>query len=252
MLPAKSGSASPGQFTCKRALGHPAGRPRDSPTPLAEGRATSARKLLTTSDCFSAGIQRMNAASVAAAGQQSRRTVMAQNIVSVSKGDRLTITYDRIRYIHAAECGRSDGNVFDVGRAPWVDANLGEPPAQWSASSKAVPSVPSPTGATTAARKRWRPSAIPSPSRRRVPSARPTALCVGRHVRKRQLRDSTAGSRRVAGCATIRGFNDVPSEEPIKFPSQFYRTCLLLRENARRPVRMDTPWPSEVFGTAVV
>ncbi len=49
---------------------------------------------------------------------------MAQEIVSVYEGDQLTITYDRRRCIHAAECGRSHSRVFDISKDPWVDPNL--------------------------------------------------------------------------------------------------------------------------------
>jgi CDGSH-type Zn-finger protein/uncharacterized Fe-S cluster protein YjdI len=51
---------------------------------------------------------------------------MTAEIVSVYEGENITITYDRRRCIHAAECGRSRNPVFDVTKDPWIDPNLSD------------------------------------------------------------------------------------------------------------------------------
>jgi CDGSH-type Zn-finger protein/uncharacterized Fe-S cluster protein YjdI len=51
---------------------------------------------------------------------------MTQEVVSVYEGEKITVTYDRRRCIHAAECGRSGSPVFDIIKDPWVDPNLAD------------------------------------------------------------------------------------------------------------------------------
>jgi CDGSH-type Zn-finger protein/uncharacterized Fe-S cluster protein YjdI len=41
--------------------------------------------------------------------------------VSTYTGERIEITYDRSKCIHAAECGRSGVGLFDVSKDPWCD-----------------------------------------------------------------------------------------------------------------------------------
>lgn len=45
---------------------------------------------------------------------------MTKEIVSVYEGEKMTVTYDRRRCIHAAECGRSHSKVFDDSKDPWI------------------------------------------------------------------------------------------------------------------------------------
>ncbi len=49
---------------------------------------------------------------------------MSKEIVSVYEGEKLVVTYDRRRCIHAAECGRGNNKVFDVSKDPWIDPDL--------------------------------------------------------------------------------------------------------------------------------
>jgi len=46
--------------------------------------------------------------------------------VSVYRGAKLAVTYDRVRCIHAAECGRGLKTVFDASKDPWIDPDLAE------------------------------------------------------------------------------------------------------------------------------
>ena len=39
------------------------------------------------------------------------------------EGERIAITFDRARCIHAEECVRGLRSVFDTGRRPWIDAS---------------------------------------------------------------------------------------------------------------------------------
>jgi CDGSH-type Zn-finger protein/uncharacterized Fe-S cluster protein YjdI len=49
---------------------------------------------------------------------------MARERISTYEGETLTITYDRGRCIHAAECGRGSKVLFDVSKDPWCDPDL--------------------------------------------------------------------------------------------------------------------------------
>ncbi len=49
---------------------------------------------------------------------------MAQERISTYEGKLLTITYDRARCIHAAECGRGSKVLFDVSKDPWCNPDL--------------------------------------------------------------------------------------------------------------------------------
>jgi len=49
---------------------------------------------------------------------------MARERISVYEGKHLSISYDRARCIHAAECGRGSRVLFDVSKDPWCDPDL--------------------------------------------------------------------------------------------------------------------------------
>ena len=49
---------------------------------------------------------------------------MARERISTYEGKHITITYDRARCIHAAECGRGSKVLFDVSKDPWCDPDL--------------------------------------------------------------------------------------------------------------------------------
>ncbi len=63
------------------------------------------------------------------------------------EGDKIKIVYDRKLCIHAAECGRSAGAMFQGGRDPWCD------PDQVSAGDAAEIAMRCPTGALAFERK---------------------------------------------------------------------------------------------------
>ena len=45
---------------------------------------------------------------------------------SVYRGAKLAVAYDRVRCIHAAECGRGLKKVFDASKDPWIDPDLAQ------------------------------------------------------------------------------------------------------------------------------
>lgn len=45
------------------------------------------------------------------------------------EGDGITVTYDRHRCLHAAECVRGLPEVFDTTRRPWIQPSAAEPGA---------------------------------------------------------------------------------------------------------------------------
>jgi CDGSH-type Zn-finger protein/uncharacterized Fe-S cluster protein YjdI len=86
---------------------------------------------------------------------------MSNEVVSVYEGENVTVTYDRRRCIHAAECGRSHSPVFDVAKDPWIDPSL----AEVETVARIIQRCP--TGALTYQRKDGGP-AEPAPQRNTI------------------------------------------------------------------------------------
>ncbi|WP_421787513.1 CDGSH iron-sulfur domain-containing protein [Hyphobacterium sp.] len=71
---------------------------------------------------------------------------MPRERVSTYTGDKVEIVYDRDKCIHAAECGRGSGVLFDASKDPWCDPDAVDADTALSVVARC------PTGALTARR----------------------------------------------------------------------------------------------------
>jgi len=86
------------------------------------------------------------------------------------EGERIEVTYDAARCLHAAECVRGLPAVFDVAQRPWIAPDAGDPEALAAVIRRC------PTGALHYTLRDGEPESASVPTRIRLPEGGPVLI----------------------------------------------------------------------------